>query len=63
MSKISFKMMLDNCEPDDAAQLHDILTMMSEVIDEQQDKIKRLESQMKRVNEAMPSTAILKAGR
>lgn len=44
---MSFKTMLDNCPPDYAEQLHDILTMMAEAID--------------KINEAMPSTAVVKS--
>jgi len=44
---MSYKMMLDNCEPDDLEQLHDILSMMAEAID--------------KINEAMPSTAVVKS--
>lgn len=45
MGKVSYKMMLDNCDPDDLEQLHDILTMMAAAID--------------KINDAMPSTAIV----
>ena len=58
-----YKRMLDNCEPGDLAQLHDILTMMAETIDQQQAEIEALKCnseidtlkrQMKRVNDAYP---------
>lgn len=40
-----FKMMIDNCEPNDLEQLYDILTMMAEAID--------------KINEQFPSTVVL----
>ena len=56
-NKVSYKQMLDNCEPDDLDQLHDIMTMMASKIDEQQSDIESLKGKMKRVNDALPSTA------
>ena len=44
-TKVSYKQMLDNCEPDDLDQLHDILTMMAGAID--------------KINEQLPSTVVL----
>lgn len=40
-----FKMMLDNCPPDDLEQLHDIMSMMAEAID--------------KINEVFPSTVVV----
>lgn len=43
---MGYKTMLDNCEPADLEQLHDILSMMAEAID--------------KINEVFPSTAVVK---
>ena len=56
-TKVSYKQMIDNCEPDDLEQLHDILTMMAGKIDAQQAEIESLNSKVKRVNDALPSTS------
>lgn len=57
MAKISYKMMIDNCEHDDLEQLHDILAMMSETIDKNQSEIESLKRKIKRINDAVPSTS------
>ncbi|MBK9497225.1 MAG: hypothetical protein IPO08_22450 [Xanthomonadales bacterium] len=42
---MGYKTMLDNCPPDDAEQLHDILSMMAVAID--------------KINAMYPSTAVV----
>lgn len=42
---MSYKTMLDNCPPDDAEQLHDILQMMAVAID--------------KINVMFPSTSVV----
>lgn len=57
MSNKDFEVIIKNTDMNDPDELRDVLAMLAKQVDTDQRKIKRLEAALKRVNDAVPSTA------
>jgi hypothetical protein len=57
MTDKDFEVIIRNTDMQDPDELRDVLAMLGKQVDTDQKKIKRLESQLKRVNAMFPSTA------
>lgn len=59
MNEKLLETMMRHVDIDDAEELHDVLVMLAQTVDEQAEEIEQLKRRVERVNATLPSTAMV----